>query len=211
MKKALIDSTTSRVIQIEEKEFEVHGALYWVDCPDDAGTFYLYDPENLTFEDPHAHTKDEFGNPVEPFGMQRMRAYPPLGDQLDLLYKEIAETGTISTDGTWFKSITAVKESVPKPIDPSVNIQHIDSDGTIVSFYENVPGTRTSGKGKEALFKFRKSSTELQVVVTNGGVGYAIEDVITIPKSNIEASADVKLSVVEADENGSIISVVIKQ
>jgi hypothetical protein len=38
-----------------------------------------------------------------------------MGDQMDMLFKEIRDTGTISTDGGWFKSIQAVKDTVPKP------------------------------------------------------------------------------------------------
>ena len=117
MKRALIEKSTNRVVQIVNPgdEFEVHQGLEWVDCPDNTQTFFLL-LEDGTFEDPHAATRDEFGNQVEPWIMQRMRAYASVGDQLDMLYKEIKNTGTISTDGVWFKHIEEVKASLPKPV-----------------------------------------------------------------------------------------------
>lgn len=210
MKRALIDNN-NRVVQVEDEDFEVHNGLYWVDCPDDTGTYYIYDPVNLTFEDPHAHTKDEFGNPVEPFIMQRMRAYPGSGDQFDMLYKELKATGTISKDGAWFKAIEATKAMVPKPVDPGVNIQHLNSDGTPVDFYENVPATRTSGAGAGALLKFRKSKDSgLQVVVTTKGTGYKVGDTITVPGSDVEEDNDLAVVVNAIEGSGAIISVSIR-
>ena len=116
MKRALIERDTNRVVQVEPigNEFEVHGGLYWTDCPDNVETFWLLLPDG-TYEDPHADTRDEFGNPVEPWFMQRMRAYAPAGDQMDMLYKELMTTGTISPDGPWAKHITEVKAALPKP------------------------------------------------------------------------------------------------
>ena len=40
--------------------------------------------------------------------------YPDLGEQLDALYHDI-ETGTLTTDGNFFKTIKAVKDKYPKP------------------------------------------------------------------------------------------------
>jgi hypothetical protein len=193
MKRALIDNN-NKVLQVEEQDFEVHEGLYWVNCPDDAMSGYTYDPINLTFEDPHAHTKDEFGNPVEPFSMQRMRAYPSTGEQLDLLFKEIRDTGSISTDGAWFQAILAVKQMVPKPADPSINVQHLNSDGSVVDFYENVSST-TNGSGAGALLKFRKSADSLQVTVPTPGTGYRIGDTLTVAGSSLEQDNDVVLTV----------------
>lgn len=204
MKRALIDSTNNRVVQVAEADFEVHGALFWVDCPDDCGTYYIYDPENLTFEDPHAHSKDEFGNPVEPFSMQRMRAYPGIGDQLDLLFKEIRDTGTISSNGAWFKSIEAVKLAVPKPDDSNTPTnQHLNSDGSLVTFYENITGT-TNNVGTGAVFKFRKSIDGLQVAATTPGTNYNINDTILINSNDVEVSTDLELIVISVNNQGGI-------
>ena len=40
--------------------------------------------------------------------------YAPIGDQLDMLYKDIVE-GKIDTTGTWATHIKAVKAANPKP------------------------------------------------------------------------------------------------
>jgi hypothetical protein len=116
-KRALIESATQRVVQIvnsEAEQFEIHGGLFWTDCPDDTESYFLR-LEDGTFEDPHAANRDQFGNTVEPFYMQRLRAYASPTDQLDMLYKEIANTGTISKDGAWFQHLSAVKAAIPKP------------------------------------------------------------------------------------------------
>lgn len=119
MKKALIDKRFDLVVQIideasGEKEFETTSDFRWVVCHDKVETGWEYNDQD-GFVDVHADHRDEFGNPVEPFYMQRMRAYPPMGDQMDMLWKEIQRTGTISTSGEWFKSIEFVKNNVPKP------------------------------------------------------------------------------------------------
>lgn len=204
MKRALIDGTNNRVVQIADEDFETHGALFWVDCPDDCGTYYIYDPENLTFEDPHAHSKDEFGNPVEPFSMQRMRAYPAIGDQLDLLFKEIRDTGTISPTGAWFNSIESVKLAIPKPVDvTTTSDQHLNSDGSLVTFYDNIVGT-TDSSGTGAVFKFRKSADGLQVAATTAGSGYTIDDVILINSNDVDLPNDLELIVVSVNPEGGI-------
>jgi hypothetical protein len=118
MKRALIDKrfwTVCQIIEQGETEFETTDDFMWADCPDNCETPWAYDAETQEYTDPHAHHRDEFGNPVEPFVMQRMRAYPPMGDQLDMLFKEIKNTGGISVDGEWFQSIQLVKDNVPKP------------------------------------------------------------------------------------------------
>lgn len=118
MKKALIDIRSWTVVQLieeSESEFETTQDFVWKSCPDNCESAWHYDNNLNEFIDPHAHTRDEFGNPVEPFVMQRMRSYPPMGDQLDMLYKEIRDTGAISANGEWFQSVKYVKDNLPKP------------------------------------------------------------------------------------------------
>ena len=45
---------------------------------------------------------------------QRDRQYPELGEQFDLLFKDI-DSGKISKDGGFYKAIKAVKDKHPKP------------------------------------------------------------------------------------------------
>jgi len=45
---------------------------------------------------------------------QRDRQYPELGEQFDLLFKDI-DSGKVSKDGGFYKAIKAVKDKHPKP------------------------------------------------------------------------------------------------
>ena len=45
---------------------------------------------------------------------QRDRQYPELGEQFDLLFKDI-DSGKLSKDGGFYKAIKTVKEAHPKP------------------------------------------------------------------------------------------------
>ena len=45
---------------------------------------------------------------------QRDRQYPDLGEQFDLLFKDI-DSGKVSKDGGFYKAIKAVKDKHPKP------------------------------------------------------------------------------------------------
>jgi len=45
---------------------------------------------------------------------QRDRKYPDLGEQFDLLFKDI-DSGKVSKDGGFYKAVKAVKDAHPKP------------------------------------------------------------------------------------------------
>ena len=45
---------------------------------------------------------------------QRDRKYPELGEQFDLLFKDI-DSGKVSKDGGFYKAIKGVKDAHPKP------------------------------------------------------------------------------------------------
>lgn len=47
----------------------------------------------------------------------RERVYPEVGEQLDMLFKEIKANGSISPDGEWASTIQAVKDLAPKSND----------------------------------------------------------------------------------------------
>ena len=44
----------------------------------------------------------------------RVAGYPSIGDQLDLLYKDMI-AGKGDSTGEWFKAVKAVKDANPKP------------------------------------------------------------------------------------------------
>jgi len=51
--------------------------------------------------------------PEPTYQQQRVRAYPNIGDQLDLLFHDIS-TGNLSTDGGLYQALLAVKTQFPK-------------------------------------------------------------------------------------------------
>ena len=62
------------------------------------------------------------------YKVARTIAYGSVGDQLDLLYKEIQTTGTISATGTWAQHIANVKQTIPKD-DPAAVLAWYDANG----------------------------------------------------------------------------------
>ena len=40
--------------------------------------------------------------------------YPSTQEQFDLLYYELTASGSLTTSGSWYKTITSVKEENPK-------------------------------------------------------------------------------------------------
>jgi hypothetical protein len=50
-----------------------------------------------------------------PYDSQRINSYPTIGNQLDMLWHELNQSGSLTTNGEWFNSIKEVKENNPKP------------------------------------------------------------------------------------------------
>ena len=48
------------------------------------------------------------------YRVARTIAYTEIGNQLDMLYKELQVTGTISNSGPWATHIASVKAAIPK-------------------------------------------------------------------------------------------------
>ena len=80
----------------------------------------------VTIDDKEGAT-DKDGNPVtldmsavnawvdpDTYKYNRVAAYPSIGDQLDLLYKDMV-AGKGDSTGEWFKAVKAVKDANPKP------------------------------------------------------------------------------------------------
>lgn len=53
-------------------------------------------------------------NYVMPYNYRRMNEYPQIGAQLDMLWHELNQSGSLSTSGEWFQTIQQVKDSHPK-------------------------------------------------------------------------------------------------
>jgi len=131
MKSALISLIeVGRVCDVVEKgsEFETTSDFKWVECPDDVVTSHTYDQTTNTFT-PH--------NPVaipgfaeEGYRVARQVAYKGVGEQMDMMFKELSATGTISPDGPWATHVAQVKAAIPKDDPEAVmawNIQHAAS------------------------------------------------------------------------------------
>lgn len=51
---------------------------------------------------------------VPPYTAMRVMNYPHITEQLDMLWHELNNSGSISTSGTWFQSIQEIKNQFPK-------------------------------------------------------------------------------------------------
>lgn len=106
-------------------EFEVHENFYWVDVPDDTT------PHDTINEDGTINKFDITQQPgfaENAYKVARGIGYGSIGDQLDLLYKELQATGTISNTGPWATQITSVKAAIPKDDPQAVydwNVQYL--------------------------------------------------------------------------------------
>jgi hypothetical protein len=101
MKRALINSLEpGRICEIVEagNEFEVAATLSWIDCPDDATTMDTHDAETGEIVKFDILKTPGIENAYK---VARTIGYKPIGDQLDMLFKELQATGTISAEGPW--------------------------------------------------------------------------------------------------------------
>tara|TARA_R110000868_G_scaffold324561_1_gene585414 strand:- start:101 stop:511 length:411 start_codon:yes stop_codon:yes gene_type:complete len=115
MKKALLHSIeVGRVCEVVEagQEFEVAKDFTWIDCPDDVTSSHTYDETTETFKAFDILTTPGFAENA--YKVARSIAYTDVGNQLDMLYKEIQATGSISVDGPWVTHVTEVKTNIPK-------------------------------------------------------------------------------------------------
>jgi hypothetical protein len=115
MKRALISKLENdRICEIQEigNEFEVSPDFEWIDCPDEITPFFIYKREDNTFK-PFNIVEVE-GFKENGYKVARQIAYGNIGDQLDMIYKEIQSTGVISSQGDWALKIANVKATIPK-------------------------------------------------------------------------------------------------
>ena len=99
MVKALIHGTRICELVDDDKTFEVHSDLKWVDIPDGTTTNDTYVDSKVVKYVESVPTWDE----------NRRRSYPVIGDQLDALY----HAGVFPDDMA--ATIKAVKDKYPKP------------------------------------------------------------------------------------------------
>ena len=103
-----------RICDIVEagNEFEVHEDFSWVDLPDGTTTADFYD--QTTGQVNKFDITQLPGFAESAYRVARTIAYTEIGNQLDMLYKELQATGTISNSGPWATHIASVKATIPK-------------------------------------------------------------------------------------------------
>ena len=121
MKKALI-GYQGWVQDIREpgEEFEIYNgpdaSIQWVDAPDEItldGTLE-WSPQQqqmIWVERDGPYTQDSEARRV---------AYGEIGEQLDMIFHEIQESGSISASGPWASHISTVKSMIPAPAAPEL-------------------------------------------------------------------------------------------
>lgn len=115
MKRALLHKLEpGRICEVKNpgEEFEVHENFYWIDVPDDTSTSDTYNEEDGTITKWNPLNQELFL--TNGYKVARAIAYGDIGNQLDMLFKEIQATGTISADGPWATHIASVKATIPK-------------------------------------------------------------------------------------------------
>lgn len=109
----LHNSEPGRICDIVESgnEFEVHSDFWWVDLPDGTTTADTYNEDGsiTKFDITKVPGFAEHG-----YRVARQIAYTGIGEQLDMIFKEIQSTGTISNTGAWASHVAAVKAAIPK-------------------------------------------------------------------------------------------------
>lgn len=94
--KALVINGRICDVVTDDKTFEVHESLQWIDCPDDTTIDHKYEDGQFVY----VHVE-------QPYNANRSMNYPTIQQQLDTLYHE-------GYDG-WKATITEIKERYPKP------------------------------------------------------------------------------------------------
>ncbi len=115
MKKALISNLEKgRVCDVvaSGSEFEVSSDFIWIDCPDDTTSQHTYNLSTNEFKAFDILIMPGFAENA--YIVARGIGYTSVGNQLDMLYKELQATGTISVEGPWANHITAIKTAIPK-------------------------------------------------------------------------------------------------
>lgn len=128
MRRGLISRIENgRICDVVEvgSEFEITEDFFWMDVPDDTTTSDTVDMvsgEIVKF-DPIKQP----GFAENAYKVARAIAYTEVGNQLDMIFRELKETGTLSPDGEWFTHVANVKAAIPKD-DPQKVLEHIRAD-----------------------------------------------------------------------------------
>ena len=128
MKSALLhDLEPGRICDIVDigNEFEVASSFSWVTVPDDTTVHDTYVEGRVIKFD----IINDTGFVEHGYKVARAIGYKSIGDQLDMLYKEIQATGTISNTGPWSTHIASIKAAIPKD-DPAAVLAWYDKNNS---------------------------------------------------------------------------------
>lgn len=128
MKRALISKIEEqRICDVVDvgNEFEVSPDFVWVDVPDDTTTADKFDLQTgrITKHDP-VQTP---GFAENGYKVARAIAYGSVGEQMDMMFKELQATGTLAPDGPWATHVSTVKSNIPKD-DPYAVYEYVKAD-----------------------------------------------------------------------------------
>lgn len=115
MKRALISRIeVGRICEVVEEgnEFEVSQDFFWMPCPDDITTQDTIDMPTGQFIKFDPLLQPGFAE--HGYKVARAIAYKSPGEQLDMLFKELSDTGSVNPDGPWATHIASVKAAIPK-------------------------------------------------------------------------------------------------
>lgn len=115
MKRALLHTLEpGRICEVVDSgnEFEVHPNFYWIDVPDDTTPADKWDLDTESVIKWNPVTDPTFI--ANGYKVARGIMYGSLGDQLDMMYKELQVNGSISADGPWATHVANVKATLPK-------------------------------------------------------------------------------------------------
>lgn len=86
------------------------------ECPDGHEEFQGNGEYEVGLGDPPAHIVPDDPVPPAPYGVRRSREFPPLGDQLDVLWKILGPTLPPNSEArAMYDKILEVKNKYPKP------------------------------------------------------------------------------------------------
>tara|TARA_Y100000034_G_C6883449_1_gene405234 strand:+ start:245 stop:580 length:336 start_codon:yes stop_codon:yes gene_type:complete len=111
MKQALIHNTRIlEFVSLAKERFPVHEALIWVGVPNNTTTEDMYVGGEVV----------KFIPPEVPYNVLRRNAYPPIGDQLDAIWKQLNQDrlggkSLIQEVDDQLNKVLAVKAAHPKP------------------------------------------------------------------------------------------------
>ena len=105
----LVTVATNRVEQVADATFEVHPTLAWHSVENaEVKNGWQFNPDDNTVTDPSVQWLASPDGPRATMVRNRQKAYGPIGEQLDIIFRDMRDGTTVYVD-----HITAVKAKYP--------------------------------------------------------------------------------------------------